>query len=117
MKKAKQKRSKKKIEVAGIDECSDFARYFIKYDANNPTKGSLAWERTPSYNEQFLKIYMKDISNQIFDANGVLLYNEVLKDLGFAPSKYTTAGWLKDSGNPKAQNYIKFTTFKVHMKK
>lgn len=113
--KGKTKTVKKKIEVAGIDECSDFARYFIKYDANNPTKGSLAWERTPSYNEQFLNIH-EGYLNQIFDANGVLLYNEVLKDLGFAPSKYTTAGWLKDSGNPKTQNYVKFTMFKVHMK-
>lgn len=55
--KGKEKKVKKKVDVANINEYSDYARWF---DSSNPN-----WEETPDYNLMFLKAQQKFANDKL----------------------------------------------------
>lgn len=76
------------VNVASIDEVSDFARYF--------NKDCAGWSDNAEKNLFFLK-RQQDFANELLEANGYLFLNEVYDMLGIPRSKAgQVVGWVYD---------------------
>jgi hypothetical protein len=76
------------VNVASIDEVSDFAKYF--------NKDCAGWSDNAEKNLFFLK-RQQDFANELLEANGYLFLNEVYDMLGIPRSKAGQAvGWVYD---------------------
>lgn len=76
------------VNVASIDEVSDFARYF--------NKDCAGWSDNAEKNLFFLK-RQQDFANEMLEANGYLFLNDVYDMLGIPRSKAGQAvGWVYD---------------------
>lgn len=76
------------VNVASIDEVSDFARYF--------NKDCAGWSDNAEKNLFFLK-RQQDFANELLEAKGYLFLNEVYSMLGIPQSKAGQAvGWAYD---------------------
>lgn len=76
------------VNVASIDEVSDFARYF--------NKDCAGWSDNAEKNLFFLK-RQQDFANEMLEANGYLFLNDVYDMLGIPRSKAgQVVGWVYD---------------------
>lgn len=76
------------VNVASIDDVSDFAKYF--------NKDCAGWSDNAEKNLFFLK-RQQDFANELLEANGYLFLNEVYDMLGIPRSKAGQAvGWVYD---------------------
>jgi len=101
--KGKEKTVKKKVNVADINEYSDYARWF---DSSNPN-----WEETPDYNLMFLKAQQKYANDKLV-AEGRLFLNDVYDALGIPRTKAgQIVGWVYDPSNPDIDSLVDFGIF------
>ena len=101
--KGKEKKVKKKVDVANINEYSDYARWF---DSSNPN-----WEETPDYNLMFLKAQQKFANDKLI-AEGRLFLNDVYESLGIPKTKAgQIVGWVYDPSNPDIDSLVDFGIF------
>lgn len=104
--KGKEKKVKKKIEVADSN-VSEYMRYFTR---SNPY-----WENNPEYVEMFLRS-QQNYANDKLKATGHLTLNDVYDMLGFQDSKAgMVVGWIYDLDCPNGDNYVEFDVKKVHL--
>ena len=104
--KGKEKKVKKKVNVANINEYSDYARWF---DSSNPN-----WEETPDYNLMFLKAQQKYANDKLI-AEGRLFLNDVYEALGIPKTKAgQIVGWVYDPSNPDIDSLVDFGIFDCH---
>lgn len=104
--KGKEKKVKKKVNVANINEYSDYARWF---DRSNPN-----WEETPDYNLMFLKAQQKYANDKLI-ADGRLFLNDVYEALGIPKTKAgQIVGWVYDPSNPDIDSLVDFGIFDCH---
>lgn len=76
------------VNVASIDDVSDFAKYF--------NKDCAGWSDNAEKNLFFLK-RQQDFANELLEANGYLFLNEVYDMLGIPRSKAgQVVGWVYD---------------------
>ncbi len=104
--KGKEKKVKKKIEVADPN-VSEYMKYFTR---SNPY-----WENNPEYVEMFLRS-QQNYANDKLKATGHLTLNDVYDMLGFQDSKAgMVVGWIYDLDCPNGDNYVEFDVKKVHL--
>ncbi len=97
------KGKEKKVNVADINEYSDYARWF---DSSNPN-----WEETPDYNLMFLKAQQKYANDKLV-AEGRLFLNDVYDALGIPRTKAgQIVGWVYDPSNPDIDSLVDFGIF------
>lgn len=98
----------KTIEVAEINENSDYARFFDEYCAG--------WTKDPEYNLIFLKS-QQAYANKLLQEKGTVFLNEVYEMLGIPTTKAGhVVGWVYDKENPAGDNYIDFGIYNIHNK-
>lgn len=98
----------KVVDVAEIDEYSEFARVF---DESNDY-----WEKNAEYNMMFLRS-QENWANEYLRSHKVLFLNDVYKALGFKPTKAgQIVGWIYDPDNPdsKGDNFVNFGIYNVN---
>lgn len=101
--KGKEKKVKKKVDIANINEYSDYARWF---DSRNPN-----WEETPDYNLMFLKAQQRYANDKLI-AEGRLFLNDVYEALGIPKTKAgQIVGWVYDPSNPDIDSLVDFGIF------
>ena len=101
--KGKEKKVKKKVDVANISEYGDYAKWF---DRGNPN-----WEETPDYNLMFLKAQQKYANDKLI-AEGRLFLNDVYEALGIPKTKAgQIVGWVYDPSNPEIDSLVDFGIF------
>lgn len=104
--KGKEKKVKKKIEVADKN-ASGYIKYFTR---SNPY-----WENDSEYVEMFLRS-QQNYANDKLKATGHLTLNNVYEMLGFQDSKAgMVVGWIYDLDHPNGDNYVEFDVKKVHL--
>jgi hypothetical protein len=97
---------KETIQVARIDEPSEFARFFDEW--------CTGWDKDPEYNLTYLKNVQR-MANDRLEANGHLFLNEVYDMLGIPRSKAgNIVGWVYDRNDKYADNYVDFGIYDVH---
>ena len=97
---------KKSVEVANVNEHSDFARF---YD-----DGCLGWEKDPEHNLTFLK-HQQNYANDKLKAQGYLFLNDVYAMLGIPKtSAGQVVGWVYDEVHPIGDNYVDFGIYDIH---
>jgi hypothetical protein len=115
-KNGKEKVIKKKVDVANIDQVSDYARYFMRRHPEEPSLGSEYWEESYNYQETFLNNIERHLNDR-FDTIGKMFLNEAYLAYGFPESVAgQTDGWVKDLDNPVGENFIKVTRTRVFFK-
>ena len=96
--KGKEKKVKKKINVANPNAESVYEKYYTKTNPN--------WSNDPFYNENFFKI-MQSQANDMLKAYGHLTLNQVYNLLGFKDTKAgMVVGWIYDPKNPTGDNFV-----------
>ena len=91
---------KKTVNVANINEYSDYARIF--------DESCSGWEKDPELNLVFLK-QQQNYANDLLKAKGHLFLNEVYDLLGFPRSKAgQVVGWICDEECGIGDNYVDF---------
>jgi hypothetical protein len=104
--KGKEKKVKKTIEVADINECSDYARFFDEYCAG--------WDKNPEYNLMFLRMQQAH-ANDVLKERGHLFLNEVYDMLGINRTQAgNIVGWVYDKNDPLRDNYVDFGIYDLH---
>jgi hypothetical protein len=97
------KKKKKKKKVMFADEEFGTDGYRRMFDFRNPY-----WEHHPDYCLMFLTA-KQNYFNDKLRADGFVFLNDVLKELGFEPSKAgQLVGWMYDPDNERGDNYIDF---------
>lgn len=97
---------KKTVEVAEINEISDYARFFDEYCAG--------WTKDPEYNLTFLKM-QQSYANKKLQADGHLYLNDVYEMLGIPKTKAGhVVGWIYDEKHPIGDNHVDFGIYDVH---
>lgn len=105
----KEKTIKKK--VAFLDDNFGDDGYRRVFDFRNPY-----WDHHPDYALMFLSA-KQNLFNDQLRANGFVFLNDVLKDLGFEPTKQgQIVGWVYDPNNDKGDNYIDFRVSPVRIR-
>ena len=105
----KEKTVKKK--VAFLDDNFGDDGYRRVFDFRNPY-----WDHHPDYALMFLSA-KQNLFNDQLRANGFVFLNDVLKDLGFEPTKQgQIVGWVYDPNNDKGDNYIDFRVSPVRIR-
>lgn len=98
---------KRTVEVADINGCSEYARYFDESCAN--------WDRDPEYNLVFLRA-QQQYANDLLRSKGHLFLNEVYDMLGIPRTKAgQVVGWIFDEKNPIGDNYVDFGIYDVNV--
>lgn len=88
------------IEVADINQPSDYARFFDEYCAG--------WTKDPELNLCFLK-RQQDYANEVLKAKGYLFLNDVYEMLGIPRTKAgQVVGWIYDEKHPIGDNCVDF---------
>ena len=97
------KKKKKKKKVMFADEEFGPDGYRRMFDFRNPY-----WEHHPDYCLMFLSA-KQNYFNDKLRADGFVFLNDVLKELGFEPSKAgQLVGWIYNPDNDRGDNYIDF---------
>lgn len=105
---------KKTVQVANINEGSDYARYFMKIHQDDFTLGSTAWEKNEWYNDFYISQQLLDANNML-RSHKIVFLNDVYKLLGFMPSeKGQEVGWIYDPKRPVGDDYIEFFIKEVY---
>lgn len=106
--KGKEKTVKKTVDV--VDSTRPlYSAYSVIFDESNPN-----WEKDAEYNKGFL-VAQQNYWNDVLTVKRRVFLNEVLKSLGFEPTKAgQVVGWKKD-GN--GDGYIDFGIFNIENKK
>lgn len=109
--KGKEKKVKKIVEV--IDASRPlYSQYAVVFDEYNPN-----WEKDAEYNKAFL-IAKQNYWNDVLVVNKRVFLNEVLKDLGFEPTRAgQVVGWRYDPNNVTGDNYIDFGIWDINNRK
>lgn len=103
--KGKEKKVKKTVEVSGMNEESEFARYF---DNRSPY-----WDESPDACLMFLRSE-EHYANDLLRLKGFLTLNEVYGRLGIPETKAgMVVGWTYDKDNPDGDNYVDFGLFQT----
>jgi hypothetical protein len=98
--KGKEKKIAKTVDVAELNDYSDYARFF---DAT-----STYWEKDSEFNLMFLRA-QQNYANDKLKANGRLFLNEVYDMLDIPRTKAgQVVGWVYDVKNPIGDNYVDF---------
>lgn len=98
----------KTVEVATINEHSDYARFF--------DETALGWTRNAEYNLTFLK-QQQAWANDKLKAEGRLFLNDVYEMLGIQKTKAgQVVGWVYDENNPVGDNYVDFGIYDLYDK-
>lgn len=101
-----EKTVKKTVEVASINQPSDYARFF--------DVGNEYWEKDAEYNLTFLK-HQERYANDKLKAKGHLFLNEVYDMLGIPRTRAgQVVGWIYDEENPNGDNYVDFGIYDLH---
>ena len=101
-----EKTIKKTVEVASINQPSDYARFF--------DVGNEYWEKDSEYNLTFLK-HQERYANDKLKAKGHLFLNEVYDMLGIPRTRAgQVVGWVYDEENPIGDNYVDFGIYDLH---
>ena len=93
---------KKTVEVANVDQYSDYSRIFDETCAG--------WVKDPEQNRFFISQVQKHANEQL-QRKGYLFLNDVYEMLGFQRSRAgQQVGWIYDPRNPyhKGDNYVDF---------
>lgn len=105
----KEKKVKKTVEVATID---DFSPYYRFYD-----DGCKGWTKDPQKNLTFLK-QVQSYANDLLQIRGHLFLNEVYDMLGIPHSSAgQLVGWIYDEKNPHGANYVDFGLCNIYREK
>lgn len=97
---------KKTVEVANIDQYSDYTRCF--------DETCLGWTRDAEMNLYYLR-QVQDHANDILRIKGMLYWNEVLKMLGIPECKAgQVVGWVYDPKDPTKNNCVDFGIYDIH---
>lgn len=106
----------KEKKVKNTVDMSDSSRpisspYAVIFDESNPN-----WEKDPEYNKTFL-IAQQNYWNDVLLIKKRVFLNDVLKSLGFEPTKAgQVVGWKYDPECGMGDNYIDFGIFDVNRK-
>ena len=104
--KGKEKKVTKTINVAELNEPSDYARF---YDV-----GCNGWTKDPEQNLWFLRI-QQNYANDKLKAKGYLFLNEVYESLGIPITKAgAQVGWILDESNADSDNYVDFGIYNIN---
>lgn len=105
--KGKEKKVKKTVKSAEIDENSEYARFF---DAGNP-----GWDKDPEISLMFLRA-AQQFANDKLVAQGYLFLSDVYEHLGIRPSRASrVVGWIYDKNDEHTgDNYVDFGIYNVH---
>ena len=96
----KEKTVKKTVEIAEIDQYSDYAKFF--------DEGCAGWTKDPEKNLFFLR-RQQDYANEVLKAKGYLFLNDVYDMLGIPRTKAgQIVGWIYDEKNPIGDNFVDF---------
>lgn len=102
----KEKKIKKTVNVASVDEPSDYARFFDEYCAG--------WTKDPEYNLMFLKAQQAH-ANNLLREQGYLYLNTVYDMVGIPKTKAgQVVGWVYDESNPDIDNYVDFGIYDLY---
>ena len=102
--KGKEKTVKKSIEVADVNEHSDYARFFDEL--------CTGWKRDAEYNLMFLK-HQQNYANEKLQKQGYLFLNDVYDMLGIPKTKAgQVVGWIYDEAHPDI--YDTFVDFGIY---
>ena len=105
--KGKEKKVKKVVDVADSTRPM-YSAYSVIFDESNPN-----WEKDAEYNKGFL-IAQQNYWNDVLTVKGRVFLNDVLKSLGFEPTKAgQVVGWKKDGDD----GYIDFGIFDIKNKR
>lgn len=104
----KEKKVKTTVDVADLNEYSDYARFFDEC--------SRYYEKNAELNLTFLKM-QQAFANDKLKANGHLFLNEVYDMLDISRTKEgQIVGWLYDTKNPHGDNYVDFNIYDAYRK-
>lgn len=104
--KGKEKTVKKTVEIVGLDQYSEYARFF--------DETSNCWEEDPEYNLMFLRAQQK-YANDLLVSRGYLFLNEVYNMLDIPITQAGQAvGWIYDKDSPIGDNYVDFGIYQSH---
>lgn len=100
---------KKTVEVATVNEHSDYARFF--------DDGCAGWTKNAEYNLTFLR-QQQAWANDKLKADGRLFLNDVYEMLGIPKTKAgQVVGWIYDEENPIGDNYVDFGIYNMYNEK
>jgi len=106
--KGKEKKVKKKVDVADTKAGSPYMRYFTE---SNPY-----WESDSDYVEMFIRA-QQNYANDLLRATGHVTLNKVYDMLGMKDTKAgMVVGWIYDLEHPTGDNYIEFDVKKVNIR-
>lgn len=99
---------KKTVEVAELQEHSDYARF---YD-----DGCTGWSKSPEHNLLFLK-QTQAWFNRKLQEDGIVFLNDIYGYLGLPKTKQGhIVGWVYDPSDPSRDNYIDFGIYDMYRK-
>ena len=102
----KEKKIKKTVNVASLNEPSDYARFFDEY--------CTGWTKDSEYNLGFLKAQQAYANNRLRE-QGYLYLNDVYDMLGIPKTKAgQVVGWVYDESNKDIDNYVDFGIYDLH---
>lgn len=102
----KEKKIKKTVNVASLNEPSDYARFFDEY--------CTGWTKDSEYNLGFLKAQQAYANNRLRE-QGYLYLNDVYDMLGIPKTKAgQVVGWIYDESNPDIDNYVDFGIYDLY---
>jgi len=105
--KGKEKKVKKTVKTAEIDESSAYARFF---DA-----GNTGWDKDPEISLMFLRA-AQQYANDRLVAQGYLFLSDVYNHLGIPESRASrVVGWIYDKNeNHDGDNYVDFGIYNIN---
>ena len=105
--KGKEKTTKKTIEVADVNEYSDYARFFDELCSG--------WKRDAEYNLMFIK-HQQNYANEKLQKQGYLFLNDVYDMLGIPKTKAgQIVGWIYDEAHPDIyDNFVDFGIYDLY---
>ncbi len=108
--KGKEKTVKKTIEVADVNDHSDYARFFDEL--------CTGWKRDAEYNLMFLK-HQQNYANEKLQKQGYLFLNDVYDMLGIPRTKAgQVVGWIYDEANADVyDNFVDFGIYDLYNEK
>lgn len=108
--KGKEKTVKKSIEVADVNEYSDYARFFDEF--------CTGWKRDAEYNLMFLK-HQQNYANEKLQKQGYLFLNDVYDMLGIPKTKAgQVVGWIYDEAHSDIyDNFVDFGIYDLYNEK
>lgn len=108
--KGKEKTVKQTIEVADVNDHSDYARFFDDLCAG--------WKRDAEYNLMFLK-QQQNYANEKLQKQGYLFLNDVYEMLGIPKTKAgQIVGWIYDESNDDIyDNFVDFGIYDLYNEK